>query len=139
MGLHWLQLNRPCILEVPQLKDYAGQTLIFRSPALQTRCVTTEVFNHPLVQAYRDQLLLVEVAGNGAVIPPAAAPVVEVAVIAPTPESLSEATPIPVIVEPEPEVIEESVGSEEPTTSEEGSSTPAGDDGKGFEVKRRRR
>lgn len=152
MGLHWLKIDRPCILEVPQLKDYAGQALIFRPPALLTRCVTTEVFNHPLVKAYRDQLLLVEVAGNGAILAPAAAPTVEVVKIAPefvpTPEVVepvavvSEAPPAPVVVEPEPEVAAEVPASEEPASdsasADEGTST-SNDDGKGFEVKRRRR
>lgn len=158
MGLHWLKIDRPCILEVPQLKDYAGQALIFRPPALLTRCVTSEVFNHPLVKAYRDQLLLVEVAGNGAVLAPAAAPTVEVVKIAPEfistpavvePEAPAavvvpepEAPPAPAVVEPEPVVVAEVPASEEPASdsvsADEGSST-SNDDGKGFEVKRRRR
>lgn len=151
MGLHWLKIDRPCILEVPQLKDYAGQALIFRPPALTTRCVTAEVFNHPLVKAYRDQLLLVEVAGNGAVLAPAAAPTVEVVKIAPeftpapavVPEAVvPEAPPAPVVVEPEPEVVAEVPASEEPASdsvSADETSSTSNDDGKGFEVKRRRR
>ena len=152
MGLHWLKIDRPCILEVPQLKDYAGQALIFRPPALLTRCVTSEVFDHPLVKAYRDQLLLVEVAGNGAVLTPAAAPTVEVVAIAPefppAPAVMEpvavvpEAPPAPVVVEPEPEVAAEEPASEEsssdPVSTDEASPT-GNDDGKGFEVKRRRR
>ena len=152
MGLHWLKIDRPCILEVPQLKDYAGQALIFRPPALSTRCVTSEVFNHPLVKAYRDQLLLVEVAGNGAVLAPAAAPTVEVVKIAPdfTPAPavvepaaiVPEAPPAPAIVEPEPEVAAEVPASEElasDAVSADDASSTSNDDGKGFEVKRRRR
>lgn len=142
-------MNRACVLEVPQLKDYGGQPLIFKG-AMQTRCVTEDVFNHPVIQTYLTQLLLIEVQSTGAVSVPAAptvkaaevvkaeeivtviktpevAVVVEEPVVEPTPEPAPEPAPEPVVVEDE-----SSVSVEEPSSKDT-------DDGKGFEVKRRRR
>lgn len=144
MKLHWLKLDRPCILEIPQLKDFAGQPLVFRTPAFVMRCVTDDVFNNPLVQAYKDQLLLVEVDGNGAAFVPSAAPSVVVpeepsVLVVKTPEAV---TPTP---EPEPEApvapeVEE-VKVDEPASASVSTEEPSSKDGdadKGFEVKRRR-
>ena len=154
MGLHWLKIDRHCILEIPQLKDYAGQALVFRPPGLLVRCVTTEVFEHPLVKAYKDQLLLVEVDGNGAVIAavpapaPAPAPAKSTvavpekppapAVVAPEPEK----PPAPAVVAPEPEKPTTPAVTDDATpdgSSSDESPAKEGDEGKGFELKRRRR
>jgi hypothetical protein len=135
MGLHWLRIDRPCILEVPQLKDYAGQALVFRPPGLVVRCVTSDVFEHPLVKAYRDQYLLVEVGENGAAFVPAAATVVEQA-----PETQNTPPEVPV---PAPEtVVPVETTPTEPvveTPPEEVAPAKDGEDIKGFELKRRRR
>mgnify|MGYP001339280699 FL=1 len=155
-------MNRACVLEVPQLKDYGGQPLIFKG-AMQTRCVTEDVFNHPVIQTYLTQLLLIEVQSTGAVSVPAAPTVKAVEVVTaeetitvvqtpevavveePVVEPIPEPIPEPVVVEelvveptpeptPEPVVIED-----ESSVSVEELSSKDTDDGKGFEVKRRRR
>lgn len=144
MKLHWLKLNRPTILEIPQLKDYAGQALVFKEPAFRMRCVTDDVFNNALVKAYRDQLLIIEVDGNGAVLTPAAAPSVV------TEEPKAPAVPPAVdtpMREPEPSIpsvpeVEEGTKVTEPVSdsvSTEESPTKDTDENKGFELKRRRR
>jgi hypothetical protein len=140
MKLHWLKLNFPCILEIPQLKDYAGQPLLFKEPAFRTRCVTDEVFEHHLVKAYRDQLVIVEVDANGAAFVPPAAP----SVAAPEPELPVDPTPIPPISEPEAPAApatEEVAKANEPSSasvSTEETSSKDGETDKGFEIKRRR-
>ena len=154
-------MNRACVLEVPQLKDYGGQPLIFKG-AMQTRCVTEEVFNHPVIQGYLTQLLLIEVQSTGAVSVPAAPTVKaaevltaeEIVSVIKTPEvaveePVMEPIPEPVVVEepvveptpePDPEPAPESVVVEdESSVSVEELSSKDTDDGKGFEVKRRRR
>jgi len=139
MTLHWLQMNRACVLEVPQLKDYGGQPLIFKG-AQQTRCVTEDVFNHPVIQTYLAQLLLIEVDVAGNVAVPAAR-TVEVAEPVKVEETIAVVeTPAAAVVEPTPEPVPESVpDADASSVSVEDTSTKDTDDGKGFEVKRRRR
>ena len=139
MTLHWLQMNRACVLEVPQLKDYGGQPLIFKG-AQQTRCVTEDVFNHPVIQTYLAQLLLIEVDVAGNVAVPAAR-TVEVAEPVKVVETIAVVeTPAAAVVEPTPEPVPESVpDADASSVSVEDTSTKDTDDGKGFEVKRRRR
>lgn len=53
MSIHWLKLAKPCILELPpDVKDYAGQRLVFRPRDGLRRGVREDVLNHPLVQRY---------------------------------------------------------------------------------------
>lgn len=139
MTLHWLQMNRACVLEVPQLKDYGGQPLIFKG-ALQRRCVHDDVFNHHVIQTYLAQLLLIEVDAAGAVAV-TAAPTVEVAEPVKVEETIAVVeTPVAPVVEPTPEPIPESVpAADASSVSVEDTSPKDTDDGKGFEVKRRRR
>lgn len=94
MELHWLRLAKPCTLELPSdVTDYAGQRLIFRPKQLTRRCVTKEVYDHPLVQRYLETRLLEE---EGAESRPDPTP-------APTPETTPEPEPAPEpALEPEP-------------------------------------
>lgn len=139
MPLHWLQMNRACVLEVPQLKDYGGQPLIFKG-AQQTRCVHEDVFNHPVIQTYLAQLLLIEVDVAGNVAVPAAR-TVEVAEPVKVVETIAVVeTPAAPVVETTPEPVPESVpDADASSVSVEDTSPKDTDDGKGFEVKRRRR
>ncbi len=162
MKLHWLKINRPCILELPQLKDYAGQPLVFKEPAFRMRCVYDDVFNDALIQAYRDQWLLIEVDSQGNPIAPDAAPTpaepeklpVEVPVkyevpltppapekpAAPKPTAEPEAKP-----EAEPETKPESSSASEPEkpesseTAQTEDTAKGSDDTKGLELKLKRR
>jgi len=139
MTLHWLQMNRACVLEVPQLKDYGGQPLIFKG-ALQRRCVHDDVFNHPVIQTYLAQLLLIEVDAAGAVTV-SAAPTVEIAEPVKVVETIAVVeTPIAPVVETPPDPVPESVpAADTSSVSVDDSSPKDTDEGKGFEVKRRRR
>jgi len=118
MKLHWLKLVKPCTLDLSQVKDYAGQPLIFNQGSFTVRCVTDEALAHPLVKRYQAQRMLVEVAKDGTLVTssaPAAAPSASKAAApkpkpkpAPEPEPEPEPTPEP---EPEPEpapVVEDS-------------------------------
>jgi hypothetical protein len=146
-------MNRACVLEVPQLKDYGGQPLIFKG-AQQTRCVHEDVFNHPVIQTYLAQLLLIEVDVAGNVAVPAArtvevaepVKVVETIAVVETPaapvvETIAVVeTPAAPVVETAPEPVPESVpAADASSVSVEDTSPKDTDDGKGFEVKRRRR
>lgn len=133
MKLHWLKLVKPCTLEIREVKDYAGQDLIFRPNGFMQRCVTQEGLDHPLVQKYLRQLMLAEVDKAGKPITasaPAAAPAApasptpapakpkETPAPAPEPEPLPEPEP-----EPEPETpSEDSTESVSTSSSSEGSS-----------------
>jgi hypothetical protein len=55
----WLKLIRGTVLELPGLTDCGRQPLVFRVPTLIKRCVTQDVFNHPFVQRYLAQGMLV--------------------------------------------------------------------------------
>jgi hypothetical protein len=105
MAHHWLKLARPCSLDLSQVKDYAGQPLIFNRGGLTRRCVTAEGLKHELVQRYLRQGLLQEISKDGQLIrtAPAAAPPPKKAPpkkAAPTPKPKPEPKPEP---EPEPE------------------------------------
>jgi hypothetical protein len=155
MAYHWLQINRPCILELKQLKDYGGQPLIFKG-GLQKRCVTEEVFQHPMVQGYLSQQLLVEVDQDGK--PATGAAVVAPSIPAPMPAPAPAPAPAPVAPEPTPvappptpavEVEIPAVPVSDVPVSEPSTETvtevtapvetQSEDDNKGFEIKRRRR
>jgi len=76
MKLHWLKLTKPCTLDLSQVKDYAGQPLLFNQRSFRVRCVTDEGLGHELVQKYMRQEMLAEITKDGAPVlataPPAA-------------------------------------------------------------------
>lgn len=118
MSLHWLKLNKPCVLEIPQCTDYAGQRLIFRPRQLTRRCVTDETLANPLVQKYIALTYIVLDGTNAGVAAPPAAPVVKkappvVEEVAPAPEPEPEPAPEPE-PEPEPEPVPEPEPAPEP-------------------------
>lgn len=138
MTLHWLQMNRACVLEVPQLKDYGGQPLVFKG-ALQRRCVQDDVFKHHVIQTYLAQLLLIEVDAAGAVMVPAA-PTVEIAEPVKVEETIAVLeTPAALVVETVPDPVPESMPATDTSSVSVDDTSKDTDDGKGFEVKRRRR
>lgn len=117
MKLHWLQLKKPCVLEIREVKDYAGQPLVFRPPGLSRRCVTDEGLQHALVQRYLTQRLIEEVdkAGKPLVGGLKAAPVVETVVeVATEPPPPPPPPPIEPAPEPEPEPAPEPEPEPEP-------------------------
>ena len=138
MKLRYLQLARPCTLELP-LKDYAGQPLIFRSRGFLRRCVTQEVYDHDLVQRYLRQGYLTETTGKGATASkPPAAPSAAKATPAPAPpepDPTPEPEPEPPPPTPEPEAAPE---SSEAAMSESASDSDS-DEGESTEESKPRR
>ena len=136
MSLRRLKLMRECILELPQLKDYGGQSLIFR-PDWKVRVVTEDVFNNPTLVAYREQLLLAEVDEEGNLAAPTAAPAAP-AVIENTPEVKTDPeTPPAENSSSEPAVTENSESTPE-QSSDSTDSTGSAESSGGIRVRRRR-
>jgi len=95
MKLHWLKLAMPCTLEIREVKDYAGQPLIFNQGSFSRRCVTDTALAHPQVKKYIAQRMLEEVNRDGtAVTSPAAAPA-PTPVSAPAPKKPAAKKPVP--------------------------------------------
>jgi hypothetical protein len=128
--LVWLKLIRGTVLELPGLTDCGRQPLVFRVPTLIKRCVTQDVFNHPFVQRYLAQGMLVvdQIASPvpAATKPTVAIPVVA-AVAAPTPATVALVeAPLPLAVAlTEPAPAPEAASAESaPLETEEAEATP---------------